>query len=123
LSPEVCFPLVFGEAFGWAVGPRAFLLFRQPSDGQLRGIVFHRNSGNLPDVAAMCAWCQAVRRHGGVKLLSARTTERRRVGLYLCCDLACVSHAGDRCTPDDAPDELARRSLQRIADFATRCLF
>jgi hypothetical protein len=116
LSPEVCFPLVFGEAFAWAVGPRAFLVFRDRPEAPPRGIVFHRNSGNLPDVAAMCEWCHSVRNHGGVKLLSARTSDRRRIGLYLCSDLSCVSRMGDRMSPDDP-------ALRRIADFAARRLF
>jgi hypothetical protein len=128
LSPDVCFPLAFGEAFAWAVGPRAFLVFRDRPEAPLRGIVFHRNSGNQPDVPAMCEWCHSVRRHGGVKLLSVRSSDRRRVGLYLCSDLSCVSRVGDLCGPDDlseGPDAAhrAQRALRRIADFAARRLF
>jgi hypothetical protein len=127
LSPDVCFPLAFGEAFAWAVGPRAFLVFRDRPDKPLRGIVFHRTSGDLPDVAAMCEWCHTVRGHGGVKLLSARASDRRRIGLYLCSDLGCVTRVGDLSTDEltEGPEagRLAQRALRRIADFAARRLF
>ena len=76
----------------------------------------------------MCEWCHAVRGHGGVKLLSVRTDDRRRVGLYLCSDLGCVARARQLPGPDDLPegldgDERARRIVRRIADFAARRLF
>ena len=128
LSPAVVLPLRVDDAVAWAVGPRAFLVFRDRAGARPRGIVFHRNSGSLPDVAAMCEWCHAVRGHGAVKLLSVRTDDRRRVGLYLCSDLGCVARARQLPGPDDLPEPLdgaerARRTVRRIADFAARRLF
>src|SRR6478752_1922018 len=79
LAPELSFPLSVADALAWAVGPRAFVLLRPRPNAKPFGIVFHRNSGGLPDVAAMCEWCHAVRRHGGVKLMSVRADDRRRV--------------------------------------------
>jgi len=128
LPSDLAFPLAVDDAVAWAVGPRAFLLFRDRPGARVRGIVFHRNSGAMPDVAAMCEWCHAVRAHGGVKLLSVRSGERRRVGLYLCSDLGCVARARQLPGPDDVPEgldgaERARRAVQRIAEFAARRLF
>jgi hypothetical protein len=129
LSSDLAFPLPLEDAIAWAVGPRAFLVFRdRPDAPHARGIVFQRNSGNLPDVVAMCEWCHAVRGNGGVKLMSIQSSERRRIGLYLCNDLACVSRAREVPGPDDVPDRLAAadratRVLARITDFASRRLF
>ncbi|MGZ3407660.1 MAG: FBP domain-containing protein [Polyangia bacterium] len=109
VAPDLVFPLEVDDAVAWAVGPRAFLLFCDRPGRPPRGIVFHRNSGAVPDAAAMCEWCHCVRGHGGVKLLSVRSGERRRVGLYLCSDLACVGRG--------------RRTLQRISELASRHLF
>ncbi|MDB4966145.1 MAG: hypothetical protein JWN44_1834 [Myxococcales bacterium] len=128
LSPDLIFPLALDETLAWAVGPRAFLLFRERPDRPARGIVFHRNAGTVPDVAAMCEWCHAVRGHGGVKLLSVSVDARRRVGLYLCSDLSCVSRSNEVPGPDDLPEGLdgaqrAARTLERISRFASRRLF
>jgi hypothetical protein len=124
LTSDFVFPCVIDDARAWTAGPRAFLVFRDR--GRMRGIVFHRNPGALPDAVAMCEWCHAVRGHGGVKLLSVRTDDRRRVGLYLCADLGCVTVQPRG--PDDIPDglggrERARRALARAADLAARRLF
>ncbi len=128
LSPELAWPLRVDDALAWAVGPRAFLVFRDRPGAPLRGIVFHRNAGSLPDVVAMCEWCHAVRGHGAVKRLSVSTDERRRVGLYLCSDLGCVARAHEAPGVDDLPERLdgserARRTVRRIAEFASRRLF
>jgi hypothetical protein len=108
LPPGLSFPLDVPALFSWALGPRAYLVFRERPTAAARGIVFQRNGGTSPDVAAMCEWCHAVRAHGGVKLLTAEADPRRRVGLYLCADLACSESA---------------RTLERIVTFASRRLF
>lgn len=128
LAPELAFPLPLDEALAWAVGPRAYLVFCDRPGARPRGIVFYRNAGALPDAAAMCEWCHAVRGNGAVKLMSVRSDERRRLGLYLCSDLGCVARARELPRPDDLPERLAegeraRRTLARIADFAARRLF
>jgi hypothetical protein len=128
LAPELTFPLPLDEAVAWAIGPRAFLVFRDRPGARPRGIVFHRNSASLPDVAAMCEWCHAVRGNGAVKLMSVRADERHRLGLYLCSDLACVSRSRQVPRPDDLPERLAgddraRLTLRRIGEFASRRLF
>jgi hypothetical protein len=128
LAADLAFPLAFDDALAWAVGPRAFLVFRDRATAPPRGIVFHRNTSGLPDAAAMCEWCHAVRGNGGVKLMSVNSDQRRRVGLYLCSDLGCIGRARAVPSPDDLPerldgDERARRVLRRIADFASRRLF
>lgn len=128
ITAELGFPLALDDCVVWSSGPRAFLLFRDRPERKPKGIVFHRNHGAVPDVAAMCEWCHAVRSRGGVKLLSVRTDERKRAGLYLCADLACVAHARDLPGPDDFDEGLdaeARRAraLRRVADFAARRIF
>jgi hypothetical protein len=128
LAPDLKLPLPLGDVLAWSVGPRAFLVFRERPDARPRGIVFHRNSSAMPDAAAMCEWCHAVRGHGGVKLMSVRADERRRVGLYLCSDVSCIGRAQDVPGPDDVTDrvdgdERARRTLRRISEFASRRLF
>jgi len=128
LPPDLVLPLEVDDVLAWTVGPRAFLLFRDRPQQSPRGIVFHRNQGALPDVVAMCDWCHAVRGHGGVKLMSVTSDERRRVGLYLCSDLGCVSRSRDLPQPDDVPERLdsaerARRTLRRICDFASLRVF
>jgi hypothetical protein len=128
LAPEQAFPLALDDVLAWSVGPRAFLLFRDRPEARPRGIVFHRNSGAMPDVVAMCEWCHAVRGSGGVKLLSVATDDRRRVGLYLCSDLGCVARAHEAPSPDDLREgldsgERAERTRRRIAEFAARRVF
>ena len=104
LSPDFAFPLPLDETLVWTAGPRAFLVYRE--HGKARGIVFHRNPGGSPEAAAMCEGCHVVRAHGGVKLMSVRSDERRSVGVYLCSDLSCARHA-----------------MRRIAAFAGRTIF
>jgi hypothetical protein len=128
LPPDAPLPADLGEMFAWAVGPRAFLVFRDRPERMRRGIVFFRNQSASPSVPAMCEWCHGVRDQGGVKLLSVRVDARRRVGLYLCSDLGCVAQAPEVPGPDDLRegldrDERSRRVLRRIADFAARRLF
>src|SRR5689334_1020931 len=101
LAPDLKLPLAVDDAVACAVGPRAFLLFRDRPNARPRGLVFHRNSGALPDAVAMCEWCHVVRGHGAVKLLSVWAGDRRRLGLYLCADLACVSRVREMPSPDD----------------------
>jgi hypothetical protein len=128
LPPDAPFPGDLGEMFAWAVGPRAFLVFRDRPDRAYRGIVFHRNQSAIPEVAAMCEWCHGVRDKGGVKLLSVKVDARRRVGMYLCSGLDCVSDPPTLPGPDDlreglGGDERRARVLRRIADFAARRLY
>lgn len=128
LAADLRFPLAIDDVVAWSSGPRAFLVFRERPGSRARGIVFHRNAGASPDMAAMCEWCHVVRAHGGVKLMSVRVDERKRVGLYLCSDVSCIARAHETPGPDDVPDradggERARRTLKRIAEFASRRLF
>jgi hypothetical protein len=122
------FPLEIDRYFAWTSGPRAFLLFRAAAAEPLRGIVFHRNTSSVPDLVTMCEWCHAVRGHGRVKLLSARSDARRHIGLYLCSDLGCLEKLHEVPGPDDLFDGVdvdVRREqiLARIAHFANRRLF
>jgi hypothetical protein len=128
LAPDLALPLTVDSARTWSVGPRVYLVFRERPGARLRGVVFHRNSSALPDAVAMCEWCHAVRGNGRVKLLTCKTDDRRRLGLYLCSDLACVEPSRDQRGPDDIPDgldsaERARRALSRAAELAARRLF
>jgi hypothetical protein len=107
LPPDVVFPLQVEGVLSWALGPRAFLLFRDRPGRRPLGMVFHRNSTPTPDMAAMCEWCHVVRANGGVKLMSVSVDPRRFVGLYLCSDLGCAS----------------RSALERISQFAARKVF
>ena len=128
LDAELRFPLEVDDVLAWAYGPRAYLLYCDRADRPPRGIVFHRNHGAAPDAAAMCEWCHAVRAHGGVKLMSVAADDRRRVGLYLCSDLSCVSNSRGVPSPDDVRESLdsterTRRTLKRISEFAARRIF
>jgi hypothetical protein len=121
------FPLRVDEGLTWVVGPRAYLLL-DSERGRGRGIVFHRGTEALPQVAAMCEWCHAVRAHARIRLMSVRADERRRLGLYLCSDLGCLTRGTELPEPDDLrerveADEQRRRTLSRIRDFASRRLF
>ena len=128
LAPELAFPLAVDDVLAWTVGGRAYLVFRDREAAPPRGIVFHRNTSAVPDAVTMCEWCHAVRGRGAVKLMSVRTSERKRVGLYLCGDLGCVRRAHEVPSTDDVPerldyDERARRALIRIREFAARRVF
>jgi hypothetical protein len=121
-------PLRVEDTFTWTSGQRAYLLFRDRPTALPKGIVFHRNNSAIPDVAAMCEWCHAVRERGEVKLLSASVDGRRRVGLYLCADLDCVIHARELPGPNDVREGLAgdarvKKILERIGTFAARRMF
>ncbi len=123
----LAFPLDVDPVATWASGPRAYLLLRDHANRAPKGIVFRRNGGTSPDVATMCQWCHRVRAHGGVKLLSVRSSERRWVGQYLCSDLGCLS-SNAAIEPDDLRESLdvdarARRTLERIRAFAARRIF
>jgi hypothetical protein len=121
------FPLRVDDCYAWTSGPRSYLVFCASPEEPARGIVFHRSTQALPDVASMCEWCHVVRAHGGVKLLSAYTDARHSVGLWLCSDLGCLRRARELPGPDDIresgdTDDRIRRIVRRIADFAARRL-
>jgi hypothetical protein len=84
-------PLRLGRSLVWTFGTRAYLVFRAPKVSP-RGIVFHREA--TPSAVAMCDWCHTQKGQGRVRLLTARTSDRRTIGLYLCSDLACIQNAG-----------------------------
>jgi hypothetical protein len=115
-------PIVVRDIVTWASGVRAYLLFRDLAEGRVKGIVFHRAQGITPQVATMCQWCHRVRGNGGVKLLSVHVDERRTLGQYLCCDLACLS-IDDQSDVDGLRETLNReardaRTRERIREFA-----
>jgi hypothetical protein len=118
LPPGLALPFEFDDLFAWTVGPRAFLLFRDRRDAPPRGIVFHRDSGLMPQIVAMCEWCHSMRGHGAIKLMSVSADKRRSVGIYVCSDLGCLARARELF--DEAG---ASRTLRRIREFAHRCLF
>jgi hypothetical protein len=122
------FPLQIEMALAWTVGPRAFLVYRDHPTRPPKGIVFHRNPGAAPEAVTMCEWCYSVRGAGGVKLQTAKCDDRRRVGLYLCDDLACIERIAGLPGPDDLRDRRdvptrVAQALGRIREFATRRLF
>jgi hypothetical protein len=122
----VAFPIAVDQVTTWANGPRAYLLFRDRPGGPPKGIVFHRNNSAAPTVATMCQWCHRVRGHGGVKLLSVRSSERQWVGQYLCSDLDCLMQEVPGVDDlRESLDEEARnaRTIERIRSFAARRLF
>jgi hypothetical protein len=85
------FPLVIKDYIAWLEpsGHRVFLIFQEPDGSCARGIVFKRNSGASEPVVQMCQWCHSVRGGNAVRLLTARASAKRNVGLLLCNDLSC----------------------------------
>ena len=118
LSPDLALPLTVDDVFAWTVGPRAFLLLRNGPNDRPRGIVFGRNPGVMPTIIAMCDWCHSVRGHGAIKLMSVSIDKHRTIGVYLCSDLGCMARARELPTPNSAS-----RTLTRIREFASRCVF
>lgn len=125
---KVRFPLVVNDSYAWSSGNRVFLLFRDRAAALPKGLVFHRNTGAVPDVPAMCEWCHVVRGHGEVKLLSVAMDDRRRLGMYLCHDLRCIEKARELPGTNDFHEGLdvdarVKKIVERIALFASRRLF
>ncbi len=89
LSDDLRFPILIGHVVTWSYGNRAFLVLRGRDTGAPLGVVFRRTTVASARVPSMCAWCQRVRMHAEVQLLSARVTARRTIGQYLCSDLSC----------------------------------
>jgi len=116
LAPDLRLPLEVDDVFTWTVGPRAFLVLRDPPDAAPRGIVFHRSPGVAAHIVAMCDWCRQSRGLGAIKLMSVAADRHRSIGVYVCSDLGCVERA--RVAGDPA---WIRRTLRRIGDFARRC--
>jgi hypothetical protein len=90
--PKDGLPIEVAPTYTWSEGPRVYLVFVDPPGTAPRGVVFHRTPAR-PEVSVMCEWCHAALDRGRVKLLTARSTRERTVGLYLCEDLGCVTGA------------------------------
>ncbi len=130
ITQDLKFPLRFEGAQSWleSSGARAYLIYTDREGAAPKGIVFYRNTTPTPEAPAMCEWCHSVRGHGRVKLLAARSSAKKLVGLYLCHDLGCVHTLSDVPGPSDFRESLdpfdkQARIKKRIAQFANRSLF
>jgi hypothetical protein len=130
LPRDLKFPLKFEDAYTWleSSGARAYLMFQDHLEGLPKGIVFYRSAGPFPDVPAMCDWCHSVRANGAVRILSAKSSLKKRVGLNLCSDLSCVEKARALPGPHDLPEglgdnEKVKKIVARMSRFAASGLF
>jgi hypothetical protein len=91
LPSEISYPLVLKDYIAWLEpsGHRVFLVFQEPDGSCARGVVFKRATGTAEPVVQMCQWCHSVRGGGAVRLLTAKASPKRVVGLLLCNDLSC----------------------------------
>lgn len=123
------FPMLVRDYVAWMEpsGARAFVVFADPGSRAPMGIVLRRDtSGATPP--AICEWCHSTRGEGGIGLLTATASDKRRVGIHLCRDLACkerveaAAEADSSFVPVSARDRV-RRVVERMASFARRNLF
>lgn len=124
---SIQFPLNVKDYFSWIEpsGARAYLLFPDGEQEQLKGIVFRRGPVGTPPV--MCEWCHSVGA-GEIGLLTATASSNRRVGLHLCRNLDCKEKASSTPGINDLPegldaDEKIRRITARMSDFSRKHLF
>lgn len=121
---EDAFPLLVRDYRAWMEtgGARAYLVYEDPEDGRLRGIVFRR--ANAAGAAGqMCDWCHSTGTADEIGLMTADVNDRRRVGVVVCRDLRCrerLEEAADRAGLDAS--QAQRRLLERIARFAREAL-
>lgn len=85
------FPLPVKNYLSWIEpsGHRAYLVFEDPENQKLLGVVFRRTAPNLDYGPVMCDWCRSVRGRGMVTMMTATVSRDRQVGVYLCSDLNC----------------------------------
>ncbi|MBC7691238.1 MAG: FBP domain-containing protein [Methylotenera sp.] len=130
LTQELSFPIIVTDYLTWLEpsGVRAYLVFKDRSEGAPLGISFRRDQG--PGVSpAMCEWCHSVRSGESIGLLSATASSKRRVGIQLCRDLSCKAKVlaeapgvSDLSSTVSAEAKLAG-VVGRMTDFARRQLF
>lgn len=126
---DLKFPVRVQDYLSWIEpsGCRVYLIFRESVDSAPLGIVFRRDQD--PGVSAvMCEWCHSVRSGESVGLLTARASNKKRVGMNLCRDLSCKGKVTTAPAANDvveliAPAEKMRRIIQRMSSFARRELF
>ena len=130
LSPDFRFPLPLKDCLSWTEpsGHRVYLVFQDPSEGYLRGIVFQRTHASTDTPASMCQWCHTVRSGTGVSLLTAAVGPNRRIGMHLCSDLNCKENTLSPPGIHDLRESLSsyerlQRVLKRMGEFASRNLF
>ncbi|HEX4925037.1 MAG TPA: FBP domain-containing protein [Bdellovibrionales bacterium] len=126
---ELRFPLGVKDYIAWLEpsGHRAYLVFIDPASDKPMGIVFHRPHAKSEGINHMCEWCHCVRGSGGVGLMTAIATSRRRVGIELCTDLGCKDKIKSPPGINDIresldPAQRVERVLKRMSDFARRNL-
>jgi hypothetical protein len=130
LPPDMRFPVAARDYLSWIEpsGHRVYLVFEDQAAGGLKGIVFQRTHAGADTPAAMCQWCHSVRTGNGVSLLTAAAGRNTRIGVHLCSDLNCRERALSTPGIHDfnesiSGQERVQRVLQRMGEFARKCLF
>jgi hypothetical protein len=120
------FPFLIKDYVSWieASGARVFVVFEDPVKSVPMGIAFRRDAGGAVP-PAICEWCHSARADQGVGLLTATASDKRRVGVHLCRDLACkvrMEEAAETGLGPSARDRV-RRVVERMSTFARQNLF
>ncbi len=119
------FPFIVRDYFSWTEpsGFRVFLVMTDRTNRQGLGIVFRRDQSSN-DMARMCDWCHSVSGGNSITLLTAASSERKRVGIHLCRDLGCKQKV--EALVDDGiltPYQRMRRITDRMVEFARKTCF
>jgi hypothetical protein len=125
LPHDLVFPVVLKDYFAWTEpsGHRVFLIYQDPTGRGACGIVFKRASGGAGDgIAQMCQWCHSVRAGNAVRLLTAKASPKRRVGIHVCSDLSCKDKVLEGPGVNDLREPFSRyeklfRVLLKMSEF------
>ncbi|MBI5495110.1 MAG: FBP domain-containing protein [Deltaproteobacteria bacterium] len=92
---RVAWPLLVRDCVSWAdpVGDHVCVVFQDPVSRQPLGISFQRESAAGATGSRLCDWCHAFGSVREIGLLMCERTSRRRIGVWLCRDLACADRA------------------------------
>ncbi len=123
LPADLKFPIILRDYVAWAhpSGGRLYLVFA-PAEGHPTGVVFDTNGGG-GQVPQLCAWCHSSAGAGGVAMLTATASNKKRVGVWVCGDLSCKAKVEEACNLAGRPLHDALATLvARMSQFAAEAL-
>ncbi len=130
LPSDLKFPLPVRNYYSWLEpsGHRAYLVFEDPENQKLLGVVFRRTNTASDHGPVMCDWCHSVRGRGKVTMMTTAVSKDRQVGVYLCADLKCDEELRKPPGVNDLRESLdiGERTfalMERMSEFVKRNLF
>lgn len=116
------FPLLIVDYLAWVdpSGARVSMVFGEPGHTKPLGISFRRDQ-TAGGASRMCDWCHAHGSSDEIGLLTASSSDRKRVGVNLCLDLTCKQKIEESLTQN--PRIEMRKVIDRVSRFARQAIF